>query len=111
MTRSMTICGPWDADTVARSWAARYGSEPISGRVSIYIAATVGGPDSFAGKSKDGAFEALWPLVSALNGVAYGDDRHISDAGISQTWGEADSLTISVGPAFARAPIAMEAAE
>ena len=99
MTRSMTICAPWDADIVARSWMARYGAEPVGGRIRVSIAANIGGTDALLGKSIDGAFDALWPLVRALRGLAFAADAHIADAGIQQTWGESDSLTIVIGPA------------
>ena len=95
---------------IAQEYVAAKLPRNIEGPLRLYVRAVYAMPASWSKKKRAemlGKYyestpdcDNVWKLASdSLNGIAYGDDRHIADAGIQQTWGEADSLTIEIGPA------------
>ncbi|HLS19456.1 MAG TPA: RusA family crossover junction endodeoxyribonuclease [Paracoccaceae bacterium] len=93
---------------IAAEWmAARL--PMVEGPVALHIDAVYAMPTSWPVKRKIAALgapmesarqcdcdNALKLCLDALNGVAYPDDRHVTEASVAQVWGQYDSLTITV---------------
>lgn len=95
-------------DRIAREYCLAKLPRNLQGPLRLYVKAVYAMPASWSKKKRAdmlGKYYESTPdcdncyklVADSLNGIAYGDDRHIADAGIQQTWGESDSLTIVIG--------------
>lgn len=98
---------------IAAEWVAAGLPRMIDGPLALHVEAVYAMPASWSRlKRAAGVGRPMRSVpdvdnlaklaLDALNGVAYPDDQHITDLGVSKIWGEADSLTIRIGPAFGR---------